>query len=106
MPMPNPTAGQQARARLNVKEAMKKKSILNPDLSRSSERTITIGDKATGFVNIPTVISGKQLSVKEAIKRSKKAKVKGRKRYKTLKEAVRDAGMRSQALGRVSRGIP
>lgn len=103
MPMPKPTIGQKARGRLNVRQAAKKRSILNPDLSRSSERTITIGDKATGFVNIPTIIGGKQLSIREAVRRGK---FKRPRRYKTLEEAVRDAGMRSQALGRVSRGRP
>ncbi len=92
--------------RPNLKQTRKKKTILNPDLSRSSERTITVGDKKTGYVNIPTIYQGKQLTPRQAIARAKKTGFRGRKRYKTIKAAVRDAGMRSQALGRLGRGIP
>ncbi len=92
--------------RPNLKQARKKKSILNPDRSRSTERSITVGDKETGYVNIPTIYQGKQLTPRQAVARAKRAGFRGRKRYKTIKAAVRDARMRSQALGRLGSGIP
>ncbi len=76
--------------------AEKKPRIFNPDKSVSTERSITIQtDK--GIVNIPNIREGKQLSPREAIRRSK-----GEKRpiFKTKGEAVSKAKRRSKAIGK------
>ncbi|HEC64377.1 MAG TPA: hypothetical protein ENI23_03700 [bacterium] len=76
--------------------AKKKKKIVNPDKTVSTERSITVStDK--GFVNIPTIIEGKQLSNKDAFQAFRKSKIK-RKFFKTSKEAVSVAVKRSKEL--------
>lgn len=89
----------------NIKQTRKKKSILNPDLSRSSERTITI-DTLNGYVNIPTIWGGKQLTSKQAIARARKDDFQGYHKYRTLKEAEKAARLRSESLGRLGKGMP
>jgi len=81
--------------------ARKKKRIINPDKSVSTERSITIGVDG-GFINIPTIVNGKQLSPEDAIAASKKSGV-VREMYKTQDEAVAAAKRRSEAIGRALR---
>lgn len=92
------------KRQLTPTEAAKTKPrILNPDGSYSSERTISIGVD-DGFINIPTIWDGKQLSHSEAIKRSKKSRIRYP-RFKTLDEAVKAAGQRSKNLGQAAREL-
>jgi len=92
------------KRQLSPQEAAKTKPrILNPNGTYSSERSITIGVDR-GFINIPTIWKGKQLSHSEAIKRSKKSRIRYP-RFKTLNEAVRAAGQRSKDLGQAAREL-
>lgn len=86
-----------------MESAKTKPRILNPNGSYSSERSISIGVEG-GFINIPTIWGGKQLSHSEAIERSKKSRIRYP-RFKTLNEAVKAAGQRSKALGQAAREL-
>lgn len=83
--------------------ARKKKRILSPNGTISSERTITIGT-GNGYINIPTIWKGKQLSKVQAIQRAKKSGT-TYKKFKTIKEAVQAAGARSKALGQAGKEL-
>ena len=87
-------------AELTPKEvATKKKRIVNPDKSVSTEKTITVKfDKF--FFNIPTIVNGKQLKEDEAVKIALKNKLKGLKRFASQEEAVKAAKKRSADIGR------
>ena len=64
------------------------------------EKSITIGTKK-GFVNIPTVVKGKTVSDKEAVRLHTEGKNKALgKTHKTLTEAVDAAKVRSKAAGK------
>ena len=82
--------------------ALRKKRILNPDGTFSSERTITIGVDGV-FYNIPTIWKGIQLNKRQAIDRARLTGFKGYKSFGTIKEAVKAAGERSDALGEADR---
>ena len=84
-----------------MEAAKKKKRILNPDGSYSSERTITIGRKGH-YINIPTIWGGKQLSHTQAIQRAKESGI-PYKKHKTITKAEKAAGERSRALGKAGR---
>lgn len=83
------------------KAARTKKRIRNPDGSYSSERSITVNTDR-GWINLPTIINGVQLSREEARKRALKTGNHSR-YYNTVEEAVKAAGERSRALGRAGR---
>ncbi len=78
--------------------ARTKPRILNPDGTYSSERSITIGVDGR-YINIPTIWNGKQLSQSEAIKRAMQSRIRYPK-FNTLRQAVRTAKERTDALGR------
>jgi len=80
------------------KVAKNAKRIKNRDGSISTERTITVSTGA-GYVNLPSVLNGKQLSDSDAIKRAFKSGNHSRP-YKTIKEAEMAARRRSGAIGR------
>ena len=77
--------------------AQNKKRIQNKDGSVSTERSITVGSD-NGFINIPSVRNGVQLSQKDAISSSRTDGVK-RPRFKTIAEAVKAAKKRSNDIG-------
>jgi hypothetical protein len=77
--------------------ARKKKRIKNRGGSVSTERTITIGVNGQ-FMNVPTIINGKQRSPEEAIQNALKNKQKFKK-FKTRTEATTAAKRRSRRIG-------
>ena len=77
--------------------AERKKRIKNPGGSVSTERSITI-QTDQGYVNIPTIIDGIQLSKKDAVDRFRKSG-KSVTVYKTLDAAIRAAKKRSEDIG-------
>ena len=78
--------------------AKSKKRIKNPGGSVSTERSMTIGtDK--GYVNIPTIKGGKQLSKQGAI-RAWRTSGEGSKPFKTQDAAISAAKARSAAIGK------
>ena len=83
--------------------ALKKKRIQNPDNTFSTEKTITI-QTDRGFINIPTIIDGKQLSPEDAIVEHKKSKVEPT-FYKSQEEAVKSAKERSNAIGEADKRL-
>lgn len=77
--------------------AKQKKRIVNPDKSVSTERSITIQtDK--GFINIPTIIDGKQFSNADAISYFKKNGG-GSSPFSSKEQAVSSAKKRSKQIG-------
>lgn len=79
-----------------------KKRIQNSDGSVSTERSITIGVD-DGYVNIPTIIGGRQLSEEEAIAHYKSGGEASEK-YPSIDAAVSAAKQRSEAIGRSLNG--
>ena len=75
--------------------------IKNADGTFSTERTITVSTNS-GYVNVPTVQNGKQLSDSIAINRAFKTGNHSRS-YSTIKQAEMAARRRSGAIGRASK---
>ena len=78
--------------------AVNKPRIQNQNGSFSTERTITIGVDG-GFINIPTIVNGRQLSHQEAIRNVDRSKISQYPRYRTIAEAVKAAKERSDQIG-------
>jgi hypothetical protein len=72
--------------------------VKNPDGSFSSERTITVG-MGNRHVNIPTMIRGKQLTDRQAVRAAKEVGIKRFPSFDTEKKAVAAAKRRSDRLG-------
>jgi|TARA_Y100000034_G_C6535795_1_gene230990 hypothetical protein len=75
----------------------KKEFIKNPSGSLSTERTITVSVD-DGYINIPTIVKGKQLSPKQAVSEAMQNKVKY-KVHKSIDAAETAAKDRSEKLG-------
>jgi hypothetical protein len=77
--------------------ARRKKRIINPDKSVSTERSATF-QTSRGFINVPTIVKGKQLKARAAFEAFRKS---GEKPvfFKTQREAGRVAKRRSQKIG-------
>lgn len=84
--------------------AQQKPRIQNPDGSVSTERSITIGVD-DGFINIPTIVNGRQLTADQAIEASKTDGIQ-RQRFGTIAEAEKAAQQRSDAIGRALQQAP
>ena len=80
---------------------MTRPKIQNPDGSFSTERSITIESNGK-FLNIPTIIGGRQRTNKEAIDHALKT---GENMgiFSSQQEAVQAAQRRSQEIGRLRR---
>ena len=79
--------------------AKTKRRILNPDKSVSTERTI--GIEADGrFINIPTIVGGKQLSNQDAIRMFREGKNPPTGVFRSRAERDRRAALRSDRIGR------
>ena len=84
-------------------ESTGKKSIANIGGGISSERSVTLNMEDGKFINIPTIIEGKQLSIQDAIDHSKKT---GQNLgvFDTKEEAVQAAEDRVRELDKLSGG--
>ena len=85
--------------RLTPEEVVRKKRrVLNPDQSVSTERTITL-QTDRGFVNVPSLYQGTQLNPNEALVFAQRGLTQASPFFPTLQEAERDAMERSNAIG-------
>jgi len=79
--------------------ARSKPRLINPGSKKvSTERSITV-ETDKGFMNIPTIVEGKQLSSKAAVESAKKSRIQFE-RFETIEKAVSAAKKRSEDIGR------
>lgn len=90
--------GLKNRKELTPKEVAKtKKRVVNPDGSTSTESGMTVGTEK-GYINVPTIVQGKRVSPRTAMKAFKKSGVEPT-YYTSLGEAISKSKRRSKAIG-------